>query len=54
MSSKPTLYMVKQSSGMLLFVTNDVSLRKAIDSKDDAYIRSVLRPKIRGCNVVFV
>jgi hypothetical protein len=33
------------------FVMNDVSLRKAIDSKDDTYIRSVIRPKIRECDI---
>lgn len=33
------------------FVMDDVSLRKAIESRDDTYIRSVIRPKIRGCDV---
>jgi hypothetical protein len=33
------------------FVMDDASLRKAIESKDDTYIRSVIRPKIDGCNV---
>jgi hypothetical protein len=33
------------------FVMDDVSLRKEIESKDDAYIRSVIRPKIRSCDV---
>jgi hypothetical protein len=33
------------------FVMDDVSLRKAIDSRDDAYIRSVIRPKIQGCDI---
>ena len=33
------------------FVIDDVSLRNAINSKDDTYIRSVIRPKIQGCQV---
>ncbi len=33
------------------FVMDDVSLRKAIESRDDAYIRSVIRPKIQECNI---
>lgn len=33
------------------FVMDDVSLRKEIESKDDAYIRSVIRPKIRSCDI---
>lgn len=33
------------------FVMDDVSLRKAIDSKDDTYIRGVIRPKIRDCDI---
>ena len=33
------------------FVMDDVSLRKAIDSKDDTYIRGVIRPKIRECDI---
>ena len=33
------------------FIMDDVSLRKAIDSRDDTYIRSVIRPKIRDCDV---
>lgn len=31
------------------FDMDDVSLRNAINSRDDAYIRSVIRPKIRSC-----
>jgi hypothetical protein len=30
---------------------DDVSLRKGINSKDDTYIRSVIRPKIRECDI---
>jgi hypothetical protein len=30
---------------------DDVSLRKAVDSKDDSYIRTVIRDNIRSCNV---
>lgn len=33
------------------FDMDDVSLRKEIDSKDDAYIKSVIRPKIKACQV---
>jgi hypothetical protein len=33
------------------FDMDDVSLRDAIDSRDDAYIRSVIRPKVRACGV---
>ena len=33
------------------FEMDDVSLRNAIDSKDEAYIKSVIRPKIRSCDV---
>jgi hypothetical protein len=33
------------------FVMDDSSLRKAIESKDDTYIRSVIRPKIRECDI---
>ncbi|HMG75966.1 MAG TPA: TIR domain-containing protein [Pyrinomonadaceae bacterium] len=33
------------------FDMDDASLRKAIDSKDDVYIRSVIRPKVRDCDV---
>lgn len=33
------------------FDMDDVSLRKEIDSKDDAYIKSVIRPKIKACKV---
>jgi hypothetical protein len=33
------------------FVMDVVSLRNEIDSKDDAYIRSVIRPKIRSCDI---
>ena len=32
------------------FEMDDVSLRNAIDSKDDAYIKSIIRPKIKSCN----
>ena len=31
------------------FDMDDVSLRNAIDSTNDAYIRSVIRPKIKSC-----
>ena len=33
------------------FEMDDKSLRDAIDSKDEAYIRSVIRPKIKACEV---
>lgn len=33
------------------FDMTDVSLRNAIDSRDDSYIKSVVRPKIRSCAV---
>ena len=33
------------------FVMDDVSLRKAIDSHDDTYIRGVIRPKISECQI---
>jgi len=33
------------------FKMDDVSLRKEIESKDDSYIRSVIRPKIKSCQV---
>ncbi len=33
------------------FEMDDVSLRKEIDSKDDSYIKSVIRPKIKSCKV---
>jgi len=33
------------------FDMDDVSLREAIESKDDAYIKSVIRPKIKACKV---
>jgi len=33
------------------FTMDDVSLRKAIDSKDDTYIRGVIRPKIHDCDI---
>lgn len=33
------------------FEMNDVSLRKAIESRDDSYIRSVIRPKIKDCDI---
>jgi hypothetical protein len=33
------------------FVMDDASLRKAIESRDDTYIRSVIRPKIRECDI---
>lgn len=33
------------------FEMDDKSLRDAIDSKDDAYIRSVIRPKIKAAEV---
>ncbi len=33
------------------FDMDDVSLREEVNSKDDAYIRSVIRPKIKSCKV---
>ena len=33
------------------FEMDDKSLREAIDSRDDAYIRSVIRPKIKAANI---
>lgn len=33
------------------FDMDDVSLRKAIESKDDTYIRRIIRPKIESCKV---
>lgn len=33
------------------FEMDDRSLRDAINSKDDAYIRSIIRPKIKSCDV---
>ena len=33
------------------FEMDDKSLRDAIESKDEAYIRSVIRPKIKACEV---
>ena len=33
------------------FEMDDVSLREAVDSKDDSYIKSVIRPKIKACKV---
>lgn len=33
------------------FTMDDKSLRQAIDSRDDAYIRSVIRPKIKSADV---
>lgn len=33
------------------FVMDDASLRKAIESRDEAYIKSVIRPKIHGCDI---
>lgn len=33
------------------FEFDDVSLRKAIESRDDAYVRSVIRSKIHSCNI---
>lgn len=35
----------------LTFEMDDKSLRDAIDSKDESYIRSVIRPKIKACEV---
>lgn len=37
--------------GNVPFEMTDVSLRKEIRSRDDAYVRSVLRPKIKSCSV---
>ncbi|MFL5330276.1 MAG: TIR domain-containing protein [Gemmataceae bacterium] len=31
------------------FEMDDVSLRKAIDSRDETYVKSVIRPKIQQC-----
>ena len=33
------------------FEMDDVSLREEVDSKDDSYIKSVIRPKIKSCKV---
>ena len=33
------------------FEMDDVSLRKAVDSKDDSYIKGVIRPKIKTCKL---
>lgn len=33
------------------FEMDDVSLRDAINSKDEAYIKSVIRPKIISCDI---
>lgn len=33
------------------FVMDDVSLRKGIDSDNDEYIKRVIRPKIKDCNI---
>ena len=33
------------------FEMDDKSLRQAIDSRDDTYIRSVIRPKIKAADV---
>jgi hypothetical protein len=33
------------------FEMDDRSLRQAINSRDDTYIRSVIRPKIQACDV---
>ncbi len=33
------------------FEMDDVSLRKAIESRDDNYIKSIIRPKITKCGV---
>lgn len=33
------------------FEMDDVSLRKAVNSKDDTYIRSVIRGRIRDCQI---
>lgn len=33
------------------FEMDDVSLRREIDSKDEGYIKSVIRPKIERCDV---
>lgn len=33
------------------FVMDDASIRKAIESRDEAYIKSVIRPKIHGCDI---
>lgn len=33
------------------FEMDDVSLRREIESRDETYIRSVIRPKIRSCQI---
>jgi hypothetical protein len=33
------------------FEMDDASLRQAIDSRDESYIKSIIRPKIRMCDV---
>lgn len=33
------------------FVMDDVSLREAIDSRDESYIKRVIRPKIQNCDI---
>jgi hypothetical protein len=33
------------------FEMDDVSLRETIDSRDEYYIKSVIRPKINRCNI---
>ncbi|MPR36734.1 TIR domain-containing protein [Salmonirosea aquatica] len=33
------------------FEMDDVSLRESVDSKEEAYIKSVIRPKIKSCDV---
>ena len=33
------------------FEMDDKSLRQAIDSRDESYIRSVIRPKIKSANI---
>jgi aspartyl/asparaginyl-tRNA synthetase len=33
------------------FEMDDVSLRESIDSRDEYYIKSVIRPKINRCNI---
>lgn len=35
----------------ITFEMDDVSLREAIQSRDEYYIRSVIRPKIKNCEI---
>jgi hypothetical protein len=33
------------------FEMDDVSLRKAVDSRDEYYVRGIIRPKIENCGI---